>query len=88
MNLSAQVVIARAQALTRHTARERRRTLEAELRDYQSESDLRDFEAILDRYPDHATAELRDILVSQARLRDEARRQRRWPAMYGYYSGR
>lgn len=76
MSLSAQVLIARASAVTRHTARERRKQLERELGGYTSESDLRDFEAILDRYPDGVTCELRDILAVQAEARRPA-----WPAV-------
>ncbi len=80
MSLSAQVLIARARAATRHTARERRKQLERELGGYHSASDLRDFEAMLDSYPDGVTWELRDILAAQA----QRRRQQRWPAMRGY----
>lgn len=79
MNLSAHFAIARITAVTRQTARERRKQLERELAGYQSESDLRDFEAMLDRYPDGVTHELREILAGQA----QARRQQRWPAIYG-----
>jgi hypothetical protein len=52
--------------VTRRTARERRRTLQRELADYSSESDLRDFEALLDGCPDGLTHEIRGILASQA----------------------
>ena len=79
MSLSAHVLIARVTAITRQTARDRRKQLERELSVYQSESDLRDFEAMLDQYPDGQTHELREILAGQAL----ARRQQRWPAMYG-----
>ena len=59
MSLSAHVLIARVTAVTRRTARERRKQLEHELSGYQTESDLIDFEAMLDRYP--AAALARDV---------------------------
>ena len=69
MSVSARVLIARASAVTRQTARHRRKQLERELGGYTSESDLRDFEAMLDRYPDGSTQELRDILAAQSAAR-------------------
>jgi hypothetical protein len=84
MGLSTRVLIARATAMTRRTARERRTQLEQELGGYQSESDLRDFEAMLDRYPDGMTCEIREILAAQAQVREQRRRQQQWPAMKGY----
>jgi hypothetical protein len=47
-------------------ARKRRHDLERELASYSTPADRRDLEAILDRYPDDITSELRDILASQA----------------------
>jgi hypothetical protein len=44
----------------------RRRELERELAAYTTPGQRRDLEAILDRYPDSVTSELRDILVWQA----------------------
>jgi hypothetical protein len=46
--------------------RERLITLERELADYSTPAERRDLEAILDRYPDGDTSELRDILARQA----------------------
>jgi hypothetical protein len=48
------------------TAGPRRRELERELAAYSTPGQRRDLEAILDRYPDSVTSELRDILVWQA----------------------
>ena len=48
------------------TASPRRRELERELAAYSTPGQRRDLEAILDRYPDSVTSELRDILVWQA----------------------
>ena len=44
----------------------RRRVLERELATYSTPSQRRDLDAILDRYPDHDTRELRDILAQQS----------------------
>lgn len=74
MSLSSHLLVARASAVTRRTARERRRGLEQELGGYASESDRRDFEALLDSFPDGATAELRAILAGQAESRWQADR--------------
>jgi hypothetical protein len=46
--------------------RERRRALERELAGYSTPAQRRDLEATLDRYPDGATKELREILASQS----------------------
>jgi len=46
-------------------ARTRRRALERELAAYCTPAQRRDLEATLDRYPDSATRELRDILAGQ-----------------------
>jgi hypothetical protein len=50
----------------------RRRELERELAAYCTPAQRRDLEATLDRYPDSATRELRDILVGQAMDRGRA----------------
>jgi hypothetical protein len=44
----------------------RRRALERELATYSTPSQRRDLDAILDRYPDRDTRELRDILARQS----------------------
>jgi hypothetical protein len=46
--------------------RERRLALERELADYSTPAGRRDLEAILDRYSDGDTSEMRDILTRQA----------------------
>jgi hypothetical protein len=48
------------------TAGPRRRELERELAAYSTPDQRSDLEAILDRYPDSATGELREILARQA----------------------
>jgi hypothetical protein len=48
------------------SGRMRRSQLERELAGYATPSQRRDLEAILDRYPDGTTRELRDILARQA----------------------
>jgi len=45
--------------------RERRARLERELAAFSTPAQRRDLEATLDRYPDRATGEIRDILASQ-----------------------
>lgn len=57
--------------------RSRRSKLESELAAYSTPADRRDLEAMLDRYPDTITRELRDILASQAM----AAHDRRFPAV-------
>ena len=54
-------------------ARTRRRALERELAAYSTPAQRRDLEATLDRYPDSATSEMRDILVGQAMSADRGR---------------
>ena len=52
---------------------EDRRRLERELGEYSTPAQRRDLEAILDRYPDGITAELRDILGRQDATADRNR---------------
>ena len=47
--------------------RGRRSRLERELAGYSTPAERADLEAILDRYPDDVTRDLRDILARQAR---------------------
>ncbi len=61
-------------------ARQRHLELERELAVYSTPAERCDLEAILDRYPDGITCELRDILASQA----TADRDRRFPAVGRY----
>ena len=58
---------------TRWRAYERRSELERELAAYSTPAQRSDLEAILDRYPDSITYELRDILASQAMAADNHR---------------
>jgi hypothetical protein len=54
-------------------ARARHRALERELAAYCTPAQRRELEATLDRYPDSATSELRNILVGQAMSADRGR---------------
>jgi hypothetical protein len=54
-------------------ARDRRSELARELATYSTPAQRSDLEAILDRYPDDITYELRDILTSQAMAADSNR---------------
>jgi hypothetical protein len=65
MTLAARIVVARAQATSRKAARRRRAELERELAGYAAGADRCDFEAVLDRYPEGVTHELRSILAGQ-----------------------
>jgi hypothetical protein len=73
MTLAARIIVARAQATSRKAARKRRAELEREMAGYANGADRCDFEAILDRYPDGATHELRSILASQYMASQEVR---------------
>ncbi len=73
MTLAARILVARAQATSRKAARKRRAELERELAGYAAGADLRDFEAVLDRYPDGVTHELRSILARQHMASQELR---------------
>jgi hypothetical protein len=61
-------------------ARVRRCDLARELAAYSTQAQRQDLEAILDRYPDGATCELRDILASHP----AAAHDTRWPAAGRY----
>jgi len=65
MTIAARIIVARAQATSRKAARKRRAELERELAGYANGADRCDLEAILDRYPDGVTHELRSILARQ-----------------------
>jgi hypothetical protein len=73
MTLAARIIVARAQATSRKAARKRRAELERELAGYANGPDRCDFEAVLDRYPDGVTHELRSILASQYMAGQEVR---------------
>jgi hypothetical protein len=55
----------RKQVRENREARAAHATLERELAAYSSQDDLNDLHAILDRYPDTATASIRRILATQ-----------------------
>jgi hypothetical protein len=65
MTLAARIIVARAQATSRKAARKRRAELERELAGYANGADRCDFEAILERYPDGVTHEVRSTLARQ-----------------------
>jgi len=65
MSIAGKFFVYRASRAARAANRLRRRTLERELADYSSAADRADLEAILDRYPDGVTQEMRDILAIQ-----------------------
>jgi len=72
MFFAARVLVARAEAANRRTARKRRAELVRELAGYAA-ADRCDFEAMLDRYPPGVTRELRSILARQYMAAEEAR---------------
>jgi hypothetical protein len=65
MSLAASLLVWRATRAVKIANRRRRRKLAEELSAYSSDADCREFEAILDRYPDAVTEEMRDILAQQ-----------------------
>ena len=73
MTLAARILVARAQATSRKAARKRRAELERELAGDATGSARCDFEAVLDRYPDGVTHELRSILGRQYMTSQETR---------------
>ena len=84
MTLAARILVARAQATSRKAARKRRAELERELAGVREPGPARcDFEAMLDRYPDGVTHELRTILSHQYMTGQETR----FPAIGGNYKG-
>ncbi len=56
----------RAQIQNTREAHDTRKTLEREIATYTTQSDLADLHAILDRYPDEKTADIRRILARRA----------------------
>ncbi len=65
MSIAGRYLVYLASRTVRAANRARRRALERELADYVSPADRADLEAVLDRYPDGVTQELRDILAFQ-----------------------
>jgi len=65
MSLAAKHLVWRASRAVRAANTERRRALERDMAGYSSDADRCEFEAILDRYPDAVTEEMRDILTRQ-----------------------
>jgi hypothetical protein len=72
MTLAARILVARAEAANRRTARKRRAELIRELAGYAA-ADRCDFEAMLDRCPPGVTRELRSILGRQYMAAEETR---------------
>ena len=64
--LAARMFLVRANRTTRRAARERRKKLERELACYRTTAERADLFAMLDRYPDGMTHEVREILNRQA----------------------
>ena len=64
--LAARMFLLRANRTTRRAARERRKKLERELACYRTTAERADLFAMLDRYPDGMTHEVREILNRQA----------------------
>jgi hypothetical protein len=56
----------RSQLQHARAARAARKSLEHEMADYTSESDLADLHAMLDRHPDEQVAQIRHILARHA----------------------
>jgi hypothetical protein len=73
MSLATYLLVVQASAATRRASRQRRRDLERELAGYATPAQRCDLEAMLDRYPDGVTYEIREILSRQA-LTQEAKR--------------
>jgi hypothetical protein len=73
MSLTERWLVHSARVTARRAARRRRRDLERELAGYSTPSQRCDFEAMLDRYPDGTTHELREILSRQQRAREAQR---------------
>jgi hypothetical protein len=73
MSLGTHLFVVQANAATRKAARQRRRDLERELAGYSTPAQRCDLEAMLDRYPDGVTYEIREILSRQARAQDANR---------------
>jgi hypothetical protein len=67
MSLAGRLLIWRADRWLRAANSRRRSQLMRELADYRSDADHLDLAGALDRYPDAATAEIRDILARQRR---------------------
>ncbi len=80
MTLAARMLVARAQAANRKAARRRRTKLQRELAAYRTPAERCDLEAILDRYPDGVTYEIRAILARQS----IAAQDTRFPAIGRY----
>lgn len=66
MTLSSRLLLVTASFALSRAARERHRQLERDLAAYTSDSDLADLSAMMERYPDGQTAEMRAILGSQS----------------------
>jgi hypothetical protein len=77
MKLSARVVILEANLANWRAAGERRRQLEHDMSCYVTPAERQDLLATLDRYPDAATREIRELLIRGAM----PHRVQAWPAI-------
>jgi len=77
IKVSARLIVLDANLANWRAARERRRRLERELSCFVTPAEQRDLLATLDRYPDSATCELRELLARRA----TRNRVQPWPAI-------
>jgi hypothetical protein len=77
MGLAARVVVLEANLAKWRAAGERRRQLERDVSCFVTAAERRDLLATLDRYPDAATSEIRELLIRGAMQH----RVQAWPAI-------
>ena len=65
MSVSSRLLLLRVELTKRRAARERRRRLERDIACFSTAAERDELVAILDRQPDGATSEIRDILARQ-----------------------
>jgi hypothetical protein len=65
MRLATRMLLFKADVATRRAARERRRRLEHDIACFATTAERQDLLATLERYPDNATREVREILDRQ-----------------------
>jgi hypothetical protein len=84
MSLTARFVLLHAHRVTRRAAHLRRRRLMGEMEAFRTPREVHDLLATLDRYPDGATCEYRNILADQLDRRQARATSGRWRAMGQY----
>ncbi|MDQ1720887.1 MAG: hypothetical protein QOI26_621 [Pseudonocardiales bacterium] len=77
MSLRARLVVFEANLANRRAARERLRQLERDVNCFVTPAERQDLLATLDRYPDAATTEIRELLIRGAMRH----RVQTWPAI-------